>query len=143
MNLDLPGASVQLADGTFLFNWHRFGVLEVSVARCASLHSRAHGQQGEVQLIFQFRPEGAGEGASGMVMVRVDVPVQYAASAVRFVTEVRATYGIVGPAEDSGQEDTVSRIPRDSQHWITGPTNADSEELYGQIFDRIMTEPAP
>ncbi|MFC9295661.1 hypothetical protein ACFTWH_15150 [Streptomyces sp. NPDC057011] len=142
MKLDLPGASVQLADGTFAFSWHHFGVLDVSVARCTSLHTRAHGQQGEVQLIFQFRPEAAGEGASGMVMVRVDVPTQHAASAVRFITEARARYDIAGPADDGSQEDTVSRIPRDDRDWITGPTNADSEELYGEIFDRIRAEPA-
>lgn len=142
MRLDLPGASVQLADGTFAFVWHAFGALDVSVARCTSLHTRAHGQQGEVQLVFHFRPEGAGAGASGMVMIRVDVPAQYAASAVRFMTEARVRYGIVASADDGGQEDTVSRIPRNNRHWITAPTNADSEELYGEIFDRIATEPA-
>jgi hypothetical protein len=140
VRLDLPGARVQLADGAFAFSWHGFGALDVSVARCTSLHTRAHGQQGEVQLVFQFRPEG--KGASGMVMIRVDVPAQYAASAERFMTQARVRYGIVASAGDGGQEDTVSRIPRDSRHWITAPTNADSEELYGEIFDRIATEPA-
>lgn len=143
MNLDLPGASVKLTDGTFTFNWHRFGVLDLSVARCTSLHSRTHGQPGEVQLIFWFRPEGMSEGVSGMVMVRVDVPTQYTASALRFMTEVRARYGILGPPDDGDQEDAVSRIPRDDPSWITGSTNADSEELYGEIFDRITAEPAP
>ncbi|MGW5849662.1 hypothetical protein ACWFQ8_17185 [Streptomyces sp. NPDC055254] len=142
MKLDLPGASVHVAEGAFAFTWHRFGGLDVSVARCTSLHTRAHGRQGEVQLIFQFRPDGAGEGASGMVVVRVDVPSRYAPSAMEFTTEVRARYGIGGPADEGGQEDTVSRVPGDDRHWITGPTNADSEELFGEIFDRITTEPA-
>lgn len=143
MRLHLPGAWVRLADGIFTFDWHDSGVLEMSIARCTSLHSRPHGQQGDIQLIFWFRPEVTSARASGMVMVRVDVPAQDAASAVRFVTEVRATYGIPGPADDGGQEDTVSRIPRDDGNWITGPTNADSEELYGEILDRIATEPTP
>ncbi len=142
MKLDLPGASVELLDGTFVFGWHGFGVLDMSVACCTSLHTRDHGRQGEVQLVFQFRPEGAGAGASGMVMIRVDVPAQYAASAVRFMTKARARCDLVASADDGGQEGTVSRIPRDSPHWITASTNADSEELYGEIIDRIATEPA-
>lgn len=133
---------MQLADGTFAFGWHGFGALDVSVARCTSLHTRPHGQEGEVQLVFQFRPEAPGAGASGMVMVRVEVPAQYAAAAVQFMTDLRDRYGIVASTDDGGQEDTVSRIPRDSRHWITAPANTDSEELYGEIFDRIATEPA-
>ncbi|MCX4794317.1 hypothetical protein OG497_09325 [Streptomyces sp. NBC_01242] len=140
MKLDLPDASVRVVDGTFAFVWRGSGALDMSVDRCASLRTRAHGHQGEVQLIFQFRLEGAETG--GMVIVRIDVPAQYAASAERFMTEARVRYGIVTPEDDSNQEETVSRIPRDDPHWINAPAHADSEGLYGEIFDRIAAEPA-
>ncbi|MFE9859741.1 hypothetical protein [Streptomyces sp. NPDC005780] len=129
-----------VADGTITFVWRGFGMMDMAVDHCASLRSRAHGLQGEVQLIFQFRLEGAETG--GMVMVRIDVPAQYAASAERFVTEARARYNIVTPADDSDQDETVRRIPRDDQNWINASAHADSEGLYGEIFDRIAAEPA-
>lgn len=140
MRLDLPGASVRVAEGIVAFVWHGFGVLDMSVDRCASLRSRAHGHQGAAQLIFQFRLEGAETG--GMVMVRIDVPPQYTASAKRFMTEARVRYGIVPPEDDSSQDETVSRIPRGDQDWIISSAHADSEGLYGAIFDRIAAEPA-
>ncbi|MFD3678985.1 hypothetical protein [Streptomyces sp. NPDC058613] len=77
-----------------------------------------------------------------MVMVRLDVPAQSAASAGRFVADVRAGYGLAGSADDDGREEAVSRIPRDVGEWITVPSNEDSEELYREVFDRISTEPA-
>ncbi|MEE1772742.1 hypothetical protein PUR34_32450 [Streptomyces sp. JV185] len=140
MKLDLPGASVRVVDGNIAFVWHGFGALDMAVDHCASLRSRAHGHQGAVQLIFQFRLTGAETG--GMVMVRIDVPAQYAASAERFATETRTRYGIVPPEDDSDQDETVRRIPRDDQNWINASAHADSEGLYGEIFDRIAAEPA-
>ncbi|MFD3675625.1 hypothetical protein [Streptomyces sp. NPDC058613] len=115
-------------------------MLDISVDRCASLHCRAHGERGDVQLVFQFKPGPTG--ASGMVMVRIDVPAPYVASAVRFLVEVRARHGIVALEEGGSEEQTLSRIPADDSRWIAAPTNADSEGLYKEIFDRIAAEPA-
>ncbi|MFF0055566.1 hypothetical protein ACFYRI_14370 [Streptomyces microflavus] len=125
------------------FNWHAFGLMQLPVRHCASLHTRTNAEQSGMQLVFRFRPETAGEGAAGMVMIRLDVPADYTTPASRFVAELRDEHGLVAPAEEQTEEDGVQTIPTESPDWVVSPTNADSEELHREIFGRIAAESAP
>jgi len=141
--LELPGASVRVDEQTMTFTWHAFGLMQLPVRHCASLHTRTNTEQSGMQLIFRFRPETAGEGAAGMVMIRLDVPADHAQPATRFVSEIRAEHGLVEPAEEQAEEGGVQTIPAESPDWVVSPTNADYEELHREIFGRISAESAP
>ncbi|MFC8726870.1 hypothetical protein [Streptomyces bacillaris] len=124
------------------FNWHAFGLMQVPVRHCASLHTRTNAEQSGIQLVFRFRPETAGAGAAGMVMIRLDVPASHATLASQFVASLRDEHGLVTPVEEPAEEDGVRTIPTDSPDWVVSPTNTDSEELHQEIFGRIAAESA-
>ncbi|MFI8437460.1 hypothetical protein ACIGJO_27705 [Streptomyces sp. NPDC079020] len=147
-----------MTDRQFHFNLYGYGTLDVSADCLTSLRTLAHREDGSLQFLFHFRrelSEAAGVSstdmradlrvnarASGMFMVRLDVPEPYVSSAAILMDQLRNQFRIVVDTEDADQEDTVRRVPRDSSRWIASPVNTDSENLHAEILDRIMTDTA-
>ncbi|MEU3742699.1 hypothetical protein AB0E78_37315 [Streptomyces sp. NPDC032198] len=102
---------------------------------------RTHGPDSGAQIIFHFRP--GSQGAVGRVMVRVDVPSTYTSQAIRFVEDLQRTHGLADLAAEATEDDSLHRVPCDSEEWLADPVSAPSEELYQEIFDRIAAAPAP
>ncbi|MFD9425414.1 MULTISPECIES: hypothetical protein [unclassified Streptomyces] len=146
-----------MTDRQFHFNLYGYGTLDVSADCLTSLRTLSQRKDGSLQFLFQFRREPGEAGAvsstdtrahrradtraSGMFMVRLDIPEPYVSSAAILMDQLRNRFRIVD-TEDAGQEDTVRRVPRDSSSWIASPVNTDSEDLHTEILDRIMTDTA-
>lgn len=149
---------MEVTDRQFHFNLYGYGTLDVSADCLTSLRTLSQRKDGSLQFLFQFRRESGEAGAvssadtrahrradtraSGMFMVRLDVPEPYTPSAAILMDQLRSRFGIVVDTEDADQEDTVRRVPRDSSRWIASPVNTDSEDLHTEILDRIMTDTA-
>ncbi|WP_457514703.1 hypothetical protein [Streptomyces sp. TE33382] len=150
----LPDLEMEVTEHRFRFNLYGYGTLDVSADCLTSLRTLSHHEDGSLQFLFQFRRE-PGEGAaasstdmradtraSGMFMVRLDIPEPYVPSAAILMDQLRHRFRIVVDPEDTDQEDTVRRVPRDSGSWIASPVNVDSEDLHTEILDRITTDTA-
>lgn len=141
MRLSLPDGQLTVSVGVFTFEWTSFGDMTVHVDRCTSVSIRTPGQDSGAQIIFHFQP-GA-HGAGGRVMVRLDVPPPCMSEASRFVAELQQTYGLQDSASGAPEDESLHRVPCDSEEWLAVPVSDASAELYTEIFDRIAAVPAP
>ncbi|MFG2648341.1 hypothetical protein [Streptomyces sp. NPDC048436] len=102
---------------------------------------RTHGHDNGAQIIFHFRPGEQGE--PGRIMVRVDIPSSHVSYASQYVADLQQAYGLKDSTAEAPEDESLRRVPCDSDGWLAVPESVQSAELYEEIFDRIAAVPAP
>lgn len=137
MKLNWPDFQLECArDGHLVFNWPKFCRIQSNAHRCVSLRLVPQSSDGACQWIFQLRDTE--RTASGLVVVRVDVPPDRVRDAKEVTELLLRRYAIPDHQDEKAEEAELERVPMDAQEWIVTPASPASEELFRDVMVRIV-----
>ena len=138
LRLEWPGFRLTYGEGVLELGWSGAATLDVKAERCveASLRPRSCDSCG--QLVFRFR--SAQSEATDLIVVRVGVPAVHFQSTEHLIQRLRREHGVPDRQADEDETAELCRVPAGADGWVLAPTGAASEDLFGEIMDRIEND---
>ncbi|NUP33952.1 MAG: hypothetical protein HOU01_19910 [Streptomycetaceae bacterium] len=136
MKLDWPEFQLECdRDGYLTFRWPSYSLIKSNVCHCSCVRLLPQGSDELSQWVFHLRfPEGP---TPGLLVVRVDVPLDRLEEAEQYTDLLRRRHGVPEHATDPTEDGGFQRVPLDTPEWMAAPASTASEELFAAVTARV------
>ncbi|PJM94416.1 hypothetical protein [Streptomyces sp. CB01373] len=138
LRLEWPGFQLVYDEGVLGLRWSRAADLEVKAELCIEASLRPKSGDGLCQLVLRFK--SAPSDATDLIVVRVGVPATHVQSVEQLIQRLRREHDVPDRQADEVETDEFVRAPMGTDGWVLAPTGPASEELFGEVMDRIEND---
>ncbi|MGW0538062.1 hypothetical protein [Streptomyces sp. NPDC003032] len=136
--LEWPGFRLTYDEGVLGLRWSDAADLEVKAERCIEASLRPTSDDRSGQVVFRFR--SAPSDAPDLIVVRVGVPSAHVQGAEQLIQRLRREHGVPDRQADEDEAAELARVPAGAGGWVLVPADPASEELFGELMDRIEND---